>query len=297
MYKFLAAVENAAEGAGDNAPAATNNGINWQGILDTVVNWVTGTGIKIVIALLLLFISFRIITFITRRIEKRLITKRNADKTLTRTLFYVIRIVLKVVVLTCLIGYLGIDTSGLAALIASLGVGIGLAVNGALSNLAGGVLILITRPFKIDDYISSGGYEGTVEDIHIVFTKLRTVDNKVVYVPNGALSSSTIVNFSEKDLRRVDLVFSISKKDDYKNAENIMLGVVNAHDKVLKDPAATARIDSHTPNEVKIILKSWVKSEDYWDVYYDILENVKKALDEAGIEMPANQLDVTVKKD
>lgn len=290
MYDLLA---ETTEEVGETA----TSGINWKGLLDTIVNWATSTGVKIIIALLLMFISFRIITVITRRIEKRLINKRKADKTLTSTLFYVLRITLKIVVLTCLIGYLGIDTSGLAALIASLGVGLGLAVNGALSNLAGGVLILITRPFKIDDYIASGGYEGTVEDIHIVFTKLRTVDNKVVYVPNGALSSSTIVNFSEKDLRRVDLIFSIAKKDDYKKAEDIMLGVVKSHDKVLKDPEATARIDSHTPNEMKVILKSWVKSEDYWDVYYDLLENVKKALDDAGIEMPANQLDVTVKKD
>lgn len=294
MYNLLAEVS---EGAADAAETANSSGINWKGVLDTIVNWATSTGVRIIIALILLFISFRLITAITRRIEKRLIAKGKADKTLTTTLFYIIRIVLKVVVLTCLIGYLGIDTSGLAALIASLGVGIGLAVNGALSNLAGGVLILITRPFKIDDYIASGGYEGTVEDIHIVFTKLRTVDNKVVYVPNGALSSSTIVNFSEKDLRRVDLLFSISKKDDYKRAEEVMLKVVNSHDKILKDPAATARIDSHTPNEMKITLRSWVKSADYWDVYFDLQENVKKALDEAGIQMPATQLDVTVKKD
>lgn len=294
MYGLM---EAAADTVTETTEAANNSGFSWKGLLDTLINWATSTGVKIIIALLLLFISFRLITWITRRIEKRLISRGKADKTLTTTLFYVIRIVLKVVVLTCLIGYLGIDTSGLAALIASLGVGIGLAVNGALSNLAGGVLILLTRPFKIDDYISSGGYEGTVEDIHIVFTKLRTVDNKVVYVPNGALSSSTIVNFSEKDLRRVDLLFSISKKDDYKKAEDIMLGVVNAHDKVLKDPQATARIDSHTPNEMKITLRSWVKSADYWDVYFDLQENVKKALDDAGIEMPATQLDVIVKKD
>ena len=179
-----------------------------QNLLDTIVNWATNTGVKIVIALLIMLISFRLITWLTRKMERRLINKRKMDKTLVTTLFYVLRIILKIVILTCLIGYLGIDTSGLAALIASLGVGIGLAVNGALSNLAGGVLILITRPFKIDDYIAAGGYEGTVEDIHIVFTKLKTVDNKVVYVPNGSLSSSTIVNYSEKDMRRVDHIFS-----------------------------------------------------------------------------------------
>lgn len=271
--------------------------IDWKALLDNIINWVTSSGIKILIALVLLLISFRLITVITRKIERRLINKKKLDKTLTTTLLYIVRITLKIVVLACLIGYVGIDTSGIAALIASLGVGIGLAVNGALSNLAGGVLLLITRPFKIDDYIAAGGYEGTVEDIHIVFTKLRTVDNKVVYIPNGGLSSSTIVNYSEKDLRRVDLMYPIERAEDYKKAEDVILGVANAHEKVLKDPQATARIEKHTNNETVIILKAWVKGADYWDVYYDLQENIKKGLDENNIVMPINQLDVRVKKD
>lgn len=271
--------------------------IDWQGLLDSIVNWATNTGVKIIIAIILLIVSFRLITVITRKIERRLINKKKLDKTLTSTLFYILRLVLKIVVLACLIGYLGIDTSGIAALIASLGVGIGLAVNGALSNLAGGVLLLITRPFKIDDYIAACGYEGTVEDIHIVFTKIRTVDNKVVYVPNGSLAGSTIVNYSEKDLRRVDLMYSIERAEDYKKAEDVILQVANAHEKVLKDPNATARIEKHTTNETVIILKAWVKGSDYWDVYYDLQESVKKGLDENGIAMPVQQLDVRVKKD
>lgn len=268
-----------------------------QDLLKKLFDWGTNTGVKILIALVILIISFRLITVITRRIEKRLINKKKLDKTLVTTLFYILRIVLKIVVLTCLIGYLGIDTTGLAALIAALGVGVGLALNGALSNLAGGVLILITRPFKIDDYIAACGHEGTVEDIRIVFTKLRTVDNKVVYIPNGALSGSTMVNYSEKDLRRVDLNFSIEKTADYKKAEEIILAVANAHEKVLKDPVATARIDKHTANEMSLVMKAWVKNADYWDVFFDLQESIKKAFDENGIVMPNNQLDVRVKKD
>ena len=271
--------------------------IDWQGLWNNIVNWATNTGVKIVIALVILIISFRLITWITRRISKRLIEKRKLDKTLINTLFYILRIVLKIVVLTCLIGYLGIDTTGLAALIAAVGVGIGLAVNGALSNLAGGVLILITRPFKVDDYVSAGGYEGTVEDVRIVYTKIRTVDNKVVYAPNGPLSASTIVNYSEKDLRRVDLNFTIEKKEDYKKAEEILLNVANAHAKVLKDPATMSRILEHTSNGTTLVVRAWVKNADYWDVFFDLQEGIKKALDENGIVMPANQLDVRVKQD
>lgn len=271
--------------------------IDWKELLNSIVNWATNTGVKIVIALLIMIVSFRLITWFTRRISKRLIEKKKLDKTLVTTLFYILRIVLKIVVLTCLIGYLGIDTSGLAALIAALGVGIGLAVNGALSNLAGGVLILITRPFKIDDYIEACGHSGTVADIRIVYTKLITPDNKVVYVANGALSSSTIVNYSEKDIRRVDLNFTIEKKEDYAKAEEVILGVANAHEKVLKDPAAMSRILEHTANGTTLVVRSWVKSADYWDVYFDLQEGIKKALDDNGIVMPANQLDVRVKKD
>lgn len=268
-----------------------------QKIIDTIVDWATNTGIKIVIALVVLFISFRLITWLTRRIEKRLINKKKLDRTLISTLFYILRIVLKIVVLTCLIGYLGIDTSGLAALIAALGVGVGLAVNGALGNLAGGVLILITRPFKIDDYIEAGGYAGTVEDIRIVYTKLRTPDNKVIYAANGALSTSTIVNYSEKDLRRVDLNFTIEKKEDYKKAEEVILKVANSHEKVLKDPEAMSRILEHTANGTTLVVRAWVNNADYWDVFFDLQENIKKGLDENGIVMPVNQLDVRVKND
>lgn len=271
--------------------------IDWQGVLDTIVGWSMNTGIRIVIALILMLISFRLITWITRRIEKRLINKKKLDKTLIKTLFYILRIVLKIVVLTCLIGYLGIDSTGLAALIAALGVGVGLALNGALGNLAGGVLILITRPFKIDDYIEAGGYAGTVEDIRIVYTKLRTPDNRVVYAPNGPLSSATVVNYSEKDLRRVDLNFTIEKKEDYKKAEEIILSVTNAHEKVLKDPEAMSRILEHTANGTTLVVRAWVNNADYWDVYFDLQESIKKGLDENGIVMPANQLDVRVKKD
>lgn len=274
-----------------------NSGFDWNGFWSKLLEWGTNTGIKIIIALLIWFISFRIINWLTRKIEKRLIEKKKLDKTLTTTLFYILRIVLKIVVLTCLIGYLGIDTTGLAALIAALGVGIGLAVNGALGNLAGGVLILLTRPFKIDDYIEAGGYAGTVEDIRVVYTKIRTPDNKVVYAPNGPLSSANIVNYSEKDLRRVDLNFSIEKTEDYKKAEEIILGIANSHEKVLNDPAAMSRILEHTANSTTLVVRAWVKNEDYWDVYFDLQENIKKALDENGIVMPANQLDVRVKKD
>lgn len=266
-------------------------------LVNSVITWATDTGVKILIALVLLFILFRLITSITRKIERKLINgSKNFDKTLTSTLFYVLRIALKIVVVICLVGYVGIDTSGLTALVASLGVCAGLAVNGALSNLAGGVLILITRPFRIDDFIEAQGYSGTVEDIHITVTRLRTGDNKVVYIPNGALSTGTIVNYSEKSTRRVDLTFSIGYENDYEAAKEIILGIAEEHELILSDPAPFVRVSAHGQSSIDLVVRVWVNSADYWTVNFDMLERVKTAFDKAGIEIPYNQLDVHVKQ-
>ncbi len=274
--------------------------MDWNQFWATIQNWLMTTGIKIVVAIILLFLSFYIINKISNSIAKKgkkLEENKKLDKTVYRTLSYVFKIGLKILVVIALISYLGIDTSGMTALIASLGVGVGLAVNGTLSNLAGGVLLLLTRPFRVDDYISACGYEGTVEDILICHTKLRTTDNRVIYLPNGTLSTSEIVNFTEKDTRRVDLTFYISYDADYVHAENVILQVAGKNEKILKDPACSARVSKHGDSSIEISSKFWCKSEDYWNVYFDMLEQVKTAFDEEHIEVPYNQLDVHVKND
>ncbi|MBE7087126.1 MAG: mechanosensitive ion channel [Clostridiales bacterium] len=270
--------------------------MNWQEIWNTIVNWATNTGVKLVIALIVLFVSFKLINVISRRIEKSG-EKKKADKTIMRTLAYVFKIGLKIVIATCLVGYVGIDTSGLTALIASLGVCVGLAVNGALSNLAGGVLIILTRPFRIDDYIEAQGYSGTVLDIHITNTKIATPDNKIIYIPNGPLSSGNIVNYSERDLRRVDLSFSIGYADDFEKAKEVIMNIINEHELILKDPAPFVRVGEHGASSINITTRVWTKTSDYWTVHFDLMESVKREFDKMGIEIPFNQLDVHVKKD
>lgn len=265
-----------------------------NGIVNTVINWATTAGVRLIVALILLFISFKVINFVARRIEKRG-NSGKLDKTLAKTFAYILKIGLKVVVTISLVGYVGIDTSGLAALVASAGVCIGLAVNGAVSNLAGGVLIIVTRPFKVDDFIEAQGQSGTVEDIHMTCTKIRTGDNKVVYLPNGALSSGTIVNYSEKTTRRVDFTFSIGYANDFEKAKEIVLKAMEAHELVLKDPAPMVRVSEHGASSINLVARAWVNSADYWTVHFDLLERVKKAFDENGIEIPFNQLDVHVK--
>ena len=274
------------------------SGIDWSKVWDTIINWCTNTGIKLLISLVLLFISFKLINFIFKRIAKKYNSSeksKKVDKTLFKTLSYVAKIALKTLIVVGIIGYLGIDTSGITALIASLGVAAGLAINGALANIAGGVLLLVTRPFKDDDYIDACGYEGTVVDIRLCNTVLTTVDNRVVYIPNGTLSTSTIVNYTEKDIRRVDLTFTVTSTNDLEKVKEIIRNACICHPLVLTEPNTTVRLSAKYADSMELVAKMWVRTDDYWTVYYDAMESVKKALDENGIHSPSNQMDVHVR--
>ena len=266
-----------------------------ENLAQTVLSWVTSTGIKIVIAVVLLIVAFRIINKLGEKVIKGFEKSQKIDVTVAKTLAYAVKIALKVLVVVCLIGYLGIETSGISAVIASLGVCVGLAVNGTLSNLAGGVMLLITRPFKLGDYISAQGNDGTVEDIRICYTKIKTVDSKIVYLPNSALSTGTIVNFSEDELRRVDLDFSVAGNDPEK-VKAVLLDVCDKEELVLADPAPFARItDFGAGNGTKVTVRAWCKSANYWDTYFNLLDDAQKAFDAEKIVVPFNQLDVHMK--
>ena len=238
--------------------------------------------------------SFKIINLAARKIEKSG-AKHSADKTIMRTAAYIFRIGAKIIVVLCLVGYVGLDTGGIAALVTSLGVGIGLAVNGALSNLAGGVLIILTRPFRIDDFIEAQGYSGTVEDIHITNTKLKTPDNKIIYIPNGALSSGTIVNYSLQNTRRVDLTVPISYSESFETVRELIADICASHPKILKDPAPFIRLSERADSSINITVRVWVMSEDFWPVKFDLLEAIKERFDRLGIKIPYNRLDVHLK--
>ena len=281
--------------------------MDWNAFFDSITAWASTTGlgiagqivhigIKLLIAAAILLITFKIIKVVCRKIEKAG-EKKGTDKTVMKTTAYAIKIVLQVIVIVCLVGFLGIDTSAITALIASFGVCIGLAVNGALSNLAGGVLILLTRPFKVDDFIEAQGISGVVSDIHITNTKIITGDNKVIYVPNGTLANGNIINYSEKDTRRVDLEFSIGYTSDSEKAKAIIMDIFEKHELVLKDPAPFVRMAAHGASAIQIKARAWVNNADYWTVYFDVTEAVKAEFDKNGIEIPFDQLDVHIKKD
>ena len=265
-----------------------------ENVLDIIISWATNTGLKLLIALVLMFVSFKLINWVAKKIIKSG-EKKNLDKTIMKTISHLVKIGGKVIVTVCLVGYVGFDTSALTALIASFGVCIGLAVNGAVANIAGGVLILVNRPFKVDDFIEAQGVSGTVADIYLISTKVVTPDNKVVHIPNGSLANGNIINYSEKDLRRVDFCFSIAYDADYDKARSVIEDILKSHELVLDDPAPFVRMSKHAASSIDITARAWVKSGDYWTVNFDVLEKVKAEFDKNQIEIPFEQLDVHVK--
>lgn len=270
------------------------NAIDWKALLDLLLNWATTTGIKLVIGLVLLFIVFKITNVLTKKLYKRL-QKKNADETLSRVGTQVIRVVIKVVCLICFVGYIGIETASITALIASAGVSVGLALQGSLSNFAGGIIIILMRPFRIGDKITSNGESGTVEDIHMFYTVLVTADNKVVHIPNGALANNVIVNTSIKETRRVEVVMSIAYDEDLNKATDVINEVCKQNALIFTDPAPFVGIREYSSSSVDLNIRVWCNNKDYWTIQNYLLVEIKKAFDENGIVIPFNQLEVAIK--
>ena len=271
----------------------TGRAIDFSALVGKILNFAIEVGLKVVLALILLLLGFRLVNLISRRINR----SKKHDKTITRSLAYAVRIGGKILICLSLIGIFGLDTGGITAFIASIGVSIGLAVNGTLSNLAGGVIIVVTRPFKIDDYVEAQGVSGTVEDIRMVCTRVRTPDNKVVYIPNGALANGNIINYSEKTERRIDLVFSLDPACDYELAMRLVRDTCLADEGILQTPEVLVTVQENSEKYLKILARVWVKSEKYWDVYYRIIASTRRALAASGIQIPRERLDVVVKRE
>lgn len=267
--------------------------MDWKKILQEIVLWISTKGVRLLLGLIALFILFKITNVIASTVRKRM-EKRGVEKTIYTVTYQFIRKGFKILFFILFLSYVGIDTAGVGAIVASAGVAIGLALQGSLANLAGGLLIILLRPFRLGDYIAAQGAEGTVEEISIFYSSLATVDNKVVLIPNGALLNGNITNFSRKDIRRLDLTFSIEYEQDFITAEKALKDVIAANELILKSPEPFVAITEHGESAIKIITKSWVKTGDYWTVYYQMLENVKKAFDEQGINIPYNHLDVRI---
>lgn len=280
----------------EEAAEAGTNQISWSDIWQKIIDWAMNVGIKILIALFVMFIAFKIINFLTKRLYKHL-QKKQVDETISRVSYNTLRLILKGLVLVCLVGYVGIETASISAVIASLGVGISLAVQGTLSNFAGGVIIVLMRPFKIGDYITTNGESGTVEDIKLFYTNIVTPDNKLIMIPNGQLANNVIVNTSAKEDRRCDVVMSIAYTSDIELAKRLIREVCEANELIYKTPAPFVEIKEFAASSIDLTVRVWCKRQDYWTVNFYLLNEIKKALDENGIEIPFNQLDVTIKQE
>ncbi len=264
---------------------------NFVEMLKSIGSWAITEGIKVVVGVILLFILFKITNFFTKRFDKFL-NRKMIEPTIVRVLVPTVRRVVKFVLVLIFLDYLGIQTASITAAIASAGVAIGLALQGSLSNLAGGIVILVMHPYKVGDYVQCDGYEGTVTDIKLFYTYLKTGDNKVVVMPNGKVSNEHIVNVNQNETRRQDLVFSISYNDDFEKAKQIILDCIKEMDYVLEDPAPFVNITEHASSSINILARFWVPTDKYWDSKWFMLERVKKAFDENNIEIPYPQLDV-----
>ena len=212
--------------------------------------------------------------------------KRNLDVSLRGFLSSLIGWALKIFLFITVAGQLGVETTSFAAVIAAAGLAIGMALQGSLSNFAGGALIMIFRPFKVGDYIEAQGEQGVVKDIQIFTTKVNTVDNKEVIIPNGALSNGNIINYSSEDKRRVDITFGVSYDADIKQTKDVLTNLILNTPYTFKEDANQVIVGELADSSVNFITRTWVKSADYWDAYFYIMENGKIELDKAGIEIP-----------
>lgn len=240
---------------------------------------------KAIMAIIIYIVGSYIISLLLRTTKKVMI-KREVDITLQKFLINLLNWTLKILLIITVIAKLGVETTSFAAILASAGLAVGLALQGSLGNFAGGVLIMLFKPFKVGDLIQAQGETGVVKEIEIFTTKLTGLSNREIIIPNGSLSNGNIINFSSEGTRRVDLVFGVSYDADIKQTKEVLMNVLTSHPKVLKDPAPTVNVLELADSSVNFAVRPWCKTKDYWGVYFDVTENTKIALDKAGIEIP-----------
>lgn len=257
--------------------------------------YVTEYGIKILGAIAILIIGLWIAKLLTKVFNKVLI-KKEVDSTLIKFFTAMVRVALIVFVVIAAISQAGIETASFVAVIGAAGLAVGFALQGSLSNFASGVMLIIFRPIKVGDFIEGGGISGSVKEIGIFVTTLISPDNKVIFVPNSKMTSDNIINYSMNDTRRVDLTFGIGYGDDIDKAKKVINEVLEENNNILKDPAPTVQLNELADSSVNFIVRPWVKTENYWLVYWGLTETMKKKFDEQNIEFPYPQTDVHIHK-
>ncbi|WP_304942709.1 mechanosensitive ion channel family protein [Vallitalea guaymasensis] len=252
-------------------------------------------GFKILMSLLILIIGSKVIKYLVKLMEKFL-KKSKVDVSLSKFLLSAVRLILKILLGIIIMENLEVPMTSLIAVLGATGIGIGMALQGSLANLTGGILILLLRPFKVGDFIEEKafGHEGIVEDIQVFYTTLRTRDNKVITVPNGSLSNSSIINHSTMDIRRVDLTFGVAYEEDTFAVKRAIKEVIEKHALILKDREPYINISEHGDSSVNFAVLVWCKTKDYLQVKFDLIEQIKIKFDEENISIPYPHMDVNI---
>ena len=258
---------------------------------NVVKEYVVPFGIKLVVAIVVLLLGRWVIKLIKKGLT-RIMERRKADPSLSSFLMSLVSVLLTFLLIIAIVGILGVNTSSLVALLASAGLAIGMALSGTLQNFAGGVMIMLFKPFKVGDFISAQGYEGVVNEIQIFNTHVLTPDNKEVILPNGSLSTGAMTNFSKQGTRRVDWSFSIAYGDDYDKAKSLLLRLCDEDGRIQKTPAPFVELGKLNNSSVDITVRVWVDAADYWAVFFSMNEKVYKAFAAEGLSIPFPQMDV-----
>lgn len=245
-----------------------------------------------ILSAVIIFVVGRFAISIVKRLINRLLEKRKVEVSVKTFVQSLVNILLTILLIVAVIGKLGVETTSFAALLASAGVAIGMALSGNLQNFAGGLVILLFKPYKVGDFIESQNVSGTVREIQIFHTILSTPDNKVIYIPNGSLSSGVVVNYSDQVTRRVEWIFNVEYGEDYDRVAAVINSILDADQRILTDPAPLVAMHALAANSVNVVVRVWVKSEDYWTVYFHINQTVYATFNEQGIGFPFPQLTV-----
>ena len=261
---------------------------------NVVKEYVVPFGIKLVVAIVVLLLGRWVIKLIKKGLT-RIMERRKADPSLSSFLMSLVSVLLTFLLIIAIVGILGVNTSSLVALLASAGLAIGMALSGTLQNFAGGVMIMLFKPFKVGDFISAQGYEGVVNEIQIFNTHVLTPDNKEVILPNGSLSTGVMTNFSKQGTRRVDWSFSIAYGDDYDKAKSLLLRLCEEDGRIQKTPKPYVDLGKLNDSSVDITVRVWVDAADYWAVFFSMNEKVYKAFAAEGLSIPFPQMDVHMK--
>ena len=262
-----------------------------ENFLQQAQMFLTLYGMKVIGAIAILVIGIWFAKILSKTLGK-VLTKKNIESTLTKFFVSVVKISLIAFVVIAAIDQMGVETTSFVAVIGAAGLAVGFALQGSLSNFASGVMLVIFRPVKVGDYIEGGGTAGVVEEIGIFVTILKTPDNKTIFIPNSKLMGDNIVNYSAKDTRRVDMVFGIGYGDDIDKAKSVIKSVLENDTRILKDPTPILAVSELGDNSVNFKVAPWVNAADYWSVYFDTHETIKKKFDENGISIPFPQRDV-----